>query len=124
MALRLSRLRAHVPADAATSGAITVAPGQSRPLVSLKTEAQGSLTRILILGCTQHPDTTYSYETDGKGFSLPIPLGTLITPVYTCRDLGQYLEFQDTFTIAVQNNGTKPHRYAALVVVEPTVTRS
>lgn len=119
MGIRLSRLRAFVPSDAATSGAITVVPGQSRPLVTLRNEVPGSVTRVLVMGATQHPASLYSYEADGKGFSLPFPLGTLVNPIYCCHHLGGYLEFQDTFTIAVQNNGPKPHRYAALVIAEP-----
>lgn len=99
---------------------MTVVPGQARALVSI--QADGILTRVLLLGATQHPASVYSYEADGKGLSLPFPLGTLSRPIYTCRDLGAYLEFQDSFTIAVANNGTKPHRYAAIVIAEPTVT--
>lgn len=123
MGLRLSRLRVFVPKDAASSGAITVVPGQARALVSLRNDIPGgSLVRVLLLGATQHPNSTYSYEADGKGFSLPFPLGTLSHPIYCCRDLGAYLEFQDSFSIAVQNNGTTPHRYAAIVITEPTVS--
>jgi len=121
--LRLSRLRVFVPKDAASSGAITVVPGQARALVSLRNDIPGgSVVRILVMGATQHPASTYSYEADGKGFSIPFPLGTLINPLYTCLHFGSFVEFQDSFSIAVQNNDTKPHRYAALVITEPTVS--
>lgn len=123
MGLRLNRLRVFVPKDAASSGAITIVPSQARALISLRNEIPGgSLVRVLLMGATQHPSSTYSYEADGKGFSLPFPLGTLARPIYCCRDLGAYLEFQDSFSIAVQNNGTQPHRYAAIVITEPTVS--
>jgi hypothetical protein len=107
-----------------TQGAITVVPGQTRPLIQLANDyPTGTVVRVLVLGATQHPATTYAYEADGAGFSLPFPLGTVIHPIYTCHHLGAYLEFQDTFSIAVTNNGTKPHRYAAIVISEPTVSK-
>lgn len=123
--LRLNRLKVLVPAEGTTPGALTVAPGQSRPLISLKNDYPGgSLVRILVMGATQHPGTLYTYESDGKGVSLPFPLGTLINPLYTCHHFGAYIEFQDTFSLTVQNNDAKPHRYAALVIAEPTVSKT
>ena len=122
MGLRLSRLKLSVPSDATTQGALIVAPGQTRPLIQLRNPAPlGTVVRILLLGATQHPASTYAYESDGTSFSLPFPLGTLVHPIYTCHHLGAYLEFQESFSITVTNNGTKPHRYAALVISEPPI---
>jgi len=101
-----------------------VVPGQTRTLLHLRNASpRGDLVRILVLGVTQHPQTTYAYEADGKGFALPFPLGTLVHPLHTCRDLGAYIEFQDTFSIAVSNHGTRPHRYAAIVITEPSTSK-
>jgi len=101
-----------------------VVPGQSRLLLQLRNERpNGGAVRILVLGVTQHPSSTYAYEADGKGFALPFPLGTLVHPLHTCRDLGAYIEFQDTFSIAVSNNGNRPHRYAAIVITEPSTSK-
>lgn len=103
-------------------GAIIVAPGQTRPLVQLRNPAPiGTVVRILALGATQHPASTYAYESDGAGFSLPFPIGTYQDPIYTCHYLGAYLEFQESFSITVTNNGTKPHLYAAIVISEPPI---
>lgn len=122
MGLRLNRLKVSVPADASASGALIVAPGQTRPLVQLRNPAPiGTVVRVLVLGATQHPASVYAYESDGAGFNLPFPLGTLVHPIYTCHHFGAYLEFQETFSITVTNNGTKPHRYAALVISEPPI---
>lgn len=88
--------------------------------MSLRNDIPGSVVRVL--GMHAAPRDDVFLGGGRQGLLAPVPLGTLANPRYTCHHLGGYLEFQDGFSIAVQNNGTKPHRYAALVLREPTVS--
>jgi hypothetical protein len=104
--------------DAKLSDALRLQVGQTDTLLSMETVDYPLF--ISMMGVTQHPGSLYTYNADGKSRTLAAPLGTMINPLYTCRDLGGYIEVDRTFTISVKNgvasDGTSAARaYAGII---------
>lgn len=93
-------------------GPLRLEPGETDILVNHRNQFKDRRFSIVSLGVTQHPNTTYTYVVDGRSFELVAPLGTFINPLYTCRDLGAYIDVDETFQVIVTNDDDQVHRYA------------
>lgn len=95
--------------------AVEVPPGESRTLISLLNIDQTIVLRIMGMGVSQHPGAEYVYEADGITKAVKAPLGTYINPLWTCRDLGQWLEVSSKFTVTVRNGNDKAHKFVSIL---------
>lgn len=94
---------------------VEVLADETKEIINLAGFSATSLIKIVGMGITQHPDTTYTYNTDGVLTQVPIPLGTFFDPIFTCRDLGSFIEVENDFSVTVRNNSTTGRLYAAIV---------
>jgi hypothetical protein len=99
------------------SQTIVVLPGEKKIIHEVRPFTPTSETVIVAMGVTQHPGTVYTYNSDGRVLGpSPYPLGEFHKPIWTCRDMGQWLSIGEVLTIHVENQDTEAHMYASLLL--------
>lgn len=94
---------------------VVVEPGKSTVLHTIEPFSPKSVTVIVAMGVTQHPGTTYRYNSDGRELVSLVPLGEFHAPLYTKRDLGLWLVVGEKMVLVAQNDDSEAHRYASIV---------
>lgn len=94
---------------------VKVLPGETKVLHTVTPYSKDAVAVIVGLGVTQHPGTTYRYNSDGREFVSPVPLGEFHAPLYPKRDLGRWLAVGQKLIIAVKNDDQEAHYYASIV---------
>lgn len=107
------------PVGSAEASGLVLQPGEEGFLLAIEALDERKPFKIVSMACNQHPNTVYTYVFDSKQRKLLVPLGTLINPMYTCKDLGAYIEAQ-VFAIYVRNDDTKAHTYVGQVIYKET----
>lgn len=94
---------------------VNVKPGETKVIHEVKPYSKDAVAVIVGLGVTQHPGTTYVYNSDGREMISPVPLGEFHAPIYPKRDLGRWLAVGQKLVIAVKNDDKDAHYYASIV---------
>lgn len=92
-----------------------VKPGETKVIHEVTPFSKNAVAVIVGLGVTQHPGSTYIYNSDGREMISPVPLGEFHAPLYPKRDLGRWLAVGQKLTIAVKNEGSEARYYASIV---------